>query len=95
MTLHPSPLPHGEREPDRTAPSSQPFPSRGGGAGPDGPHPNPPARGREHDALRRAVVYGSVAASFTVEAFGVERLAAVTREDVEARYAEFKELVAF
>ncbi len=45
--------------------------------------------------LRRAVVYGSVAASFTVEAFGVERLAAVTREDVEARYAEFKELVAF
>jgi hypothetical protein len=36
-----------------------------------------------------------VAASFTVEAFGVERLAAVTREDVEARYAEFKELVAF
>ena len=45
--------------------------------------------------LRRAVVYGSVVASFTVEAFGVERLAAVTREDVEARYAEFKELVAF
>ena len=48
-----------------------------------------------HADLRRAIVYGSVVASFTVEAFGVERLAAVTREDVEARYAEFKELVAF
>ena len=46
-------------------------------------------------ALRRAIVYGSVAASFTVEAFGVERLAALTRGDVEARYAEFKEFVAF
>ena len=46
-------------------------------------------------ALRRAIVYGSVAASFTVEAFGVERLAALTRRDVEARYAEFKEFVAF
>ena len=55
----------------------------------------PAAMGREQDALRRAIVYGSVAASFTVEAFGVERLAAVTREDVEARYAEFKRLVAF
>ncbi|MCY4113849.1 MAG: PfkB family carbohydrate kinase [Chloroflexi bacterium] len=92
-------------------PSPQPSPARGEGDGPDAPHPSPPpargrghadphpnpprARGRGHEDLRRAIVYGSVAASFTVEAFGVERLAAVTREDVEARYAEFKELVAF
>ncbi len=77
-------------------PSPQPSPARGEGAGLDDPLANPPpARGQEHADLRRAIVYGSVAASFTVEAFGVERLAAVTREDVEARYAEFKELVAF
>ena len=46
-------------------------------------------------ALRRAVVYGSVAASFTVEAFGVSRLADLTRDEVNTRYAEFSEFVAF
>ena len=46
-------------------------------------------------ALRRAVVYGSVVASFTVEAFGVSRLADLTRDAVNTRYAEFSEFVAF
>lgn len=46
-------------------------------------------------ALRRAVVYGSVVASFTVEAFGVSRLADLTRDEVNTRYAEFSEFVAF
>jgi len=47
------------------------------------------------EALRRAVVYGSVAASFTVEAFGVDRLCAVTRADLDARFGEFHRMVAF
>ncbi len=51
--------------------------------------------GMGRDDLRRAIVYGSVVASFTVEAFGVERLAALTRADIEGRYAEFKEFVAY
>jgi sugar/nucleoside kinase (ribokinase family) len=49
----------------------------------------------ESSALRRAVVYGSVAASFTVEALGVNRLADLTRDEVNARYAEFGQFVAF
>jgi sugar/nucleoside kinase (ribokinase family) len=41
--------------------------------------------------LRRALVYGSVVASFTVEDFSVTRLAGVTRAEIEQRYREFRE----
>ncbi|MDB6070720.1 MAG: Ribokinase [Verrucomicrobiales bacterium] len=40
--------------------------------------------------LSNAVVYGSVLASFTCEEFGVKRLAALTRDEAEARLSEFK-----
>ena len=40
--------------------------------------------------LARGVVRGSVLASFTCEAFGVQRLAAVTKEEAAARVAEFR-----
>ena len=39
--------------------------------------------------LRRAVVSGSVLASFNVEAFSLERLRSLTPDDVNKRYAEF------
>lgn len=39
--------------------------------------------------LRRAVMYGSVVASYSVEDFGVRRLACLTREEVEGRAVEF------
>jgi sugar/nucleoside kinase (ribokinase family) len=41
--------------------------------------------GSEAASLRRALVYGSVMGSFTVEGFGTERLQRVTREEIEAR----------
>ena len=41
------------------------------------------------------MVYGSVVASFTVEAFGVSRLADLTRDEVNTRFDEFSEFVAF
>jgi sugar/nucleoside kinase (ribokinase family) len=41
-------------------------------------------------ALRRAVVYGTVAASFSVERFSVEGLVGLTREDLERRSRELK-----
>ncbi len=41
---------------------------------------------------KKAVFYGSVMASFTVESFSVDRLANVKREDINARYAEFSKL---
>ena len=41
------------------------------------------------DNMKRAVIYGSVMGSFTVESFSVDRIAAVTRDDIEARYRDF------
>jgi sugar/nucleoside kinase (ribokinase family) len=46
-------------------------------------------------ALRRAIVYGSVVASFCVEDFGPRRLRSVTRDDVERRYRQFMALTDF
>ncbi len=45
--------------------------------------------------LRRAMVMGSVMASFTVEKFSLERLREVTRPEIHARFAEFRRLTHF
>jgi sugar/nucleoside kinase (ribokinase family) len=45
--------------------------------------------------LRRAVIYGSVMASYAVEEFGLARLLRLTPEEIEARYREFKNLTHF
>jgi sugar/nucleoside kinase (ribokinase family) len=45
--------------------------------------------------IRRAIIYGSVMASFNVEGFGVERLTTLTRAEIEARYLKFKEISQF
>jgi sugar/nucleoside kinase (ribokinase family) len=45
--------------------------------------------------IRRAIVYGSVVASFTVEAFSLERLRTLTREDIDRRYRQFVSLTSF
>jgi sugar/nucleoside kinase (ribokinase family) len=45
--------------------------------------------------LRRAIVYGSVVASFTVEDFGVKRLTAASLDDIEERYQRFVQLTDF
>ena len=45
--------------------------------------------------LRRAVVSGSVLASFNVEAFSLERLRTLTPSEVDARYAEFQRMSQF
>jgi sugar/nucleoside kinase (ribokinase family) len=47
------------------------------------------------DSLRRAMIYGSVLASFCVERFGLDRLRELTRADIDARFDEFKRLTAF
>ena len=46
-------------------------------------------------SLRRAMVYGSVLGSFTVERFGVDRLRKLTRREVESRARRFLKLTAF
>ena len=45
--------------------------------------------------IRRATIVGSVMASFTVEAFGLERLAHLSPDDIRQRFDEFIELTAF
>lgn len=47
------------------------------------------------DTLRRAMVMGSVMASFTVEKFSLERLKEIERSDLRARFSEFKRLTHF
>jgi sugar/nucleoside kinase (ribokinase family) len=42
------------------------------------------------DQLRKAVVYGSVLASFNVEAFSLERMRRLTMQDIDDRYQMFK-----
>jgi sugar/nucleoside kinase (ribokinase family) len=42
------------------------------------------------EALRKAVVYGSVMASFNVEAFSLERLRTLTQNDIDERYQMFR-----
>jgi sugar/nucleoside kinase (ribokinase family) len=42
--------------------------------------------------FRRAMFYGGVMGSFACERFGTERLQAVTREEIEARFELFREI---
>jgi len=45
--------------------------------------------------LKNAIAYGTVAASFNVEGFGVERTARLAIKDVQARLKHFKGIVCF
>ncbi len=45
--------------------------------------------------LRRAVIYGSVLASFNVEAFSLERMRTLTKEEIRVRYDVFRAMSAF
>lgn len=48
-----------------------------------------------HQDLAKAVVYGSVMGSFCCEEFGVDRFRTLTRDDIEARFEEFRQFTAF
>ncbi|MBL7903067.1 MAG: sugar kinase [Bacteroidia bacterium] len=45
--------------------------------------------------MKRAIIFGSAMASFTVERFGTERLLGLSAKDIEERVQEFIELVQF
>ena len=45
--------------------------------------------------MKRAVVYGSVLASFCVEKFGTEQLQNITKEEINCRLQNFVDLVRF
>ena len=48
----------------------------------------------DDEAFRRAIIVGSVLASFAVEDFSLTRLATVTKEEVRGRYKTFEELAS-
>jgi len=45
--------------------------------------------------MKRAVIYGSNLASFSVEKFGTERMVNLTHEEIQDRLRQFKELTQF
>ena len=47
------------------------------------------------DAMRRAVIYGSVLASFCVERFSLDRFRTLTRAEIDLRFEEFRRLTRF
>src|SRR5439155_19081643 len=50
---------------------------------------------RSEAALRRAIVYGTVLASYIVEDFGGRRMRTLERDDIERRYRRFVALTEF
>jgi sugar/nucleoside kinase (ribokinase family) len=46
-------------------------------------------------SLRRAIAYGSIVASLTVEGFGLDRLSQATRSEVNLRLEEYRQMLAF
>ena len=50
--------------------------------------------GAEKNALRRAIIYGSVMGSFAVEEFGTKRIQSVTREEIDLRARSILEMLS-
>lgn len=49
----------------------------------------------DENALRRAMIFGSVMASFNVEEFGTERVQRLTHEEINQRFRDFKRFTHF
>ncbi len=49
----------------------------------------------DHDVLRQGMAYGSVLASFNVEAFGTERIRSLTREEIDERLRAYRRITDF
>ena len=46
-------------------------------------------------ALKEALAYGTVTASFTVEDFSLDRLSAIDRQELDRRVAEYRQMLTF
>ncbi len=47
------------------------------------------------EQLRRAMGYGTVLASFNIEEFGTERVARLSREEIDARFEQLRAMTSF
>jgi len=52
-------------------------------------------RNLDETNLRKAVIYGSILASYNAEGFGTEKLRDIKDEDIQKRYKEFKDIREF
>jgi len=50
---------------------------------------------RSPEAMKQAIIFGSVMASFTVESFSLDRLRILDYKEIQARFQEFKRLTHF
>jgi len=46
-------------------------------------------------AIKRALAYGTIVASFNIESFSLERLKEISRSDIDQRLAEYADIVRF
>jgi len=49
----------------------------------------------DEDTMRRAIIFGSVMASFNVEEFGTERVGRLTHDEINRRFRDFKRMTHF
>ncbi len=49
----------------------------------------------DDSALKKAIGYGTIMASFNVEGFGIERTSRITKNEVENRLKHFKQITSF
>ncbi|HZD82613.1 MAG TPA: PfkB family carbohydrate kinase [Nitrososphaeraceae archaeon] len=47
------------------------------------------------NAMKEAVIYGNVMGAFAVEGFGVQKLLAITKEDIQNRYELYRNMIKF
>ena len=45
--------------------------------------------------LKTAMAYGTLTASFNVEGFGLERMKEITRDDIESRMSDYRQMLSF
>lgn len=45
--------------------------------------------------IKKALAYGTIVASFTVEGFGLDRLREITKDDIDTRLDQFQQMFAF
>lgn len=49
----------------------------------------------DRETIKKAIVYGTIMASYNVEEFSLDRLATLTHNEIEERYKQFQELCRF
>jgi len=44
--------------------------------------------------MKEAVLYGNILGSFAIEGYGIERLEALTQDEIEERYQDYRKLTS-